>query len=389
MVIKFRLLLIIFLVSSTIHSQRLVDTWKTNKEHTSYLGSESVNPFIINQIQIPINTKTEASLSLSLKSNSGNTMIHKTILNNKYGGSREIEFDAIIEKDAIYFSYPFHKKLEVFIELSLNSASRKGKYNPMNWIVQDAFIEKIHDIAGNSDPFKRKEKGFNKFNYKAIDENGNTSTIESEAVFSIPFLAGINYYIMLFQNENKIISGNATLSLKVPLKLSGVQQTVETGVGISISRTKKVKRNKSFTTTIHGSVYHHELTNSNYFSIGDKKMTYKLAGLLGFNMHSRKNDNTYAIFTTLNKTSSRLSSSNYTTQGGVLNELALEAATGGNEYLELGSNYTIHFKDKNILKIELTFREDLNLNINAINKTFWGRNSEDFGVFIGFQFIIP
>ena len=118
-------------------------------------------------------------------------------------------------------------------------------------------------------------------------------------------------------------------------------------------------------------------------------MTYKLAGLLGLNMHSRKSNNTYSIFTTLTKTSSRLKARDYTTQGDELNQQALEAATGGNEYLELGSNYSIHFIDNNVLKIELTFREDLNLNINEINKTLLGRNSEDFGVFIGFQYVIP
>ncbi len=371
-------------MSFTIHSQQLVK----NPEHTSYLGSESVNPFSINQIQIAINTKTEASLSLSLKSNSGNTMIHKTTLYNKNGGSRKIEYDAIIEKDAIYFSYPFYKKLEVFVEFSLNSASRKGNYNPMNWIVQDAFIENVHEAAGKSDLFKRKEKGLNKFSYKAIDEKGNISTMESGKFSSIPFLIGANYYLMLFQNKKKVISANTTLSLKVPLKSSSIDQTMEAGLGISINKTKKIKHNKSFTTSMHGSVYYHELINNNDYSIGDKRMTYKLAGLLGLNIYSRRNDNTYSVFTTLTKTSSRLNDKDYTIQGDWLHQQALEAATGGNEYLELGSNYTIHFKNRNSLKIELTFREDLNLNINAINKTFLGRNAEDFGVFIGFQYVL-
>ncbi len=379
-----KLLLIICLVSFTIHSQQLVK----NPEHTSYLGSESVNPFSINQIQIAINTKTEASLSLSLKSNSGNAMIHKTTLYNKNGGSREIEYDAVIEKDAIYFSYPFHRKIEAFMEISLNSASKKGRYNPMNWVVQDAFIEKFHEAAGKSDPFKRKEIGFDNFSYKALDEGGNTSKTESDKIFSIPLVIGANYYLMLFQNKKKVISANTTLSLKVPLKSSSIDQTVEAGLGISINKTKKIKHNKSFTTSMHGSVYYHEFINNNDYSIGDKKMTYKLAGLLGLNIYSRRNDNTYSVFTTLTKTSSRLNAKDYTIQGDWLHQQALEAATGGNEYLELGSNYTIHFKNKNSLKIELTFREDLNLNINAINKTFLGRNAEDFGVFIGFQYVL-
>ncbi len=384
-----KLLLIACLVSFEMYSQQLTDAFQMSQQHTSYLGSESVNPFTINQNQIPINTRTEASLSLILKSNSGNTMIHKTILTNKNGGSREIEYDAVIEKDAIYFSYPFHKKIEAFIEIGLNSASRIGKYNPMNWIVQDAFIEKVHEIAGKSDPFKRKEIGFDNFNYKAIDEEGNISKIEAGKIFSIPFVIGANYYLKLFQNKKKIISANTTFSLKVPLRSSSVQQTVETGLGISINKTKKIKRNKSFTSSFHGSAYYHELSKNKGYTIGDRKMTYKLAGLLGLNMHSRKSNNTYSIFTTLTKTSSRLKASDYTTQGDELNQQALEAATRGNEYLEVGSNYSIHFKNNNVLKIELTFREDLNLNINAINKTFWGRNSEDFGVFIGFQYIIP
>ncbi len=384
-----KLLLIICLVSFEMYSQELVDIFKTSQQHTSYLGSESVNPFTINQIQIPINTKTEASLSLILKSNSGNTMVHKTTLTNKNGGSREIEYDAVIEKDALYFSYPIHRKIEAFMEISLNSASEKGRYNPMNWVVQDAFIEKVHEAAGKSDLFKRKEIGFDNFSYKAMDEEGNTSKVEANKVFSIPFVIGANYYLMLFQNEKKIISANTTLSLKVPLKSSSIQQAVETGLGISINKTKKIKRNKSFTSSFHGSIYCHELSKNKGYSIGDRKMTYKVAGLLGLNMYGRKSNNTYSLFTTLTKTSSRLSAGDYRTHGDVLNQQALEAATGGNEYLEVGSNYTIHFKNKNMLKIELTFREDLNLNINAINKTFWGRNAEDFGVFIGFQYIIP
>ena len=384
-----KLLLIVCFVSFQMYSQQLVDAFQMSQQHTSYLGSESMNPFTINQNQIPINTRTEPSLSIILKSNSGNTMIHKTILTNKNGGSREIEYDAVIEKDAIYFSYPFHKKIEAFIEIGLNSASRKGQYNPMNWIVQDAFIEKVHEAAGKSDPFRRKEMGFDNFSYKGIDEEGNISKIDADNFFSIPFVVGANYYLMLFQNKEKIISANTTFSLKIPLRSSSIQQTVETGLGISINRTKKIKRNKSFTSSFHGSVYYHELSKNTDYVIGDRKMTYKLAGLLGLNMHSRKSDNTYAIFTTLTKTSSRLKAGDYTTEGDVLNRQALEAATGGNEYLELGSNYTIHFKNNNVLKLELTFREDLNLNIKSINKTFWGRNSEDFGVFMGFQYTIP
>ena len=116
-------------------------------------------------------------------------------------------------------------------------------------------------------------------------------------------------------------------------------------------------------------------------------MTYKLSGLLGLNFYNRKSNNTYSIFTTLTKTSSRLDASKYSTQGNYLNQQAFQAATGGNEYLELGSNYTIQFKNYNSFKIELTFREDLNLNINEINHTLIGRNSEDFGVFIGFRYL--
>ena len=115
-------------------------------------------------------------------------------------------------------------------------------------------------------------------------------------------------------------------------------------------------------------------------------MTYKLAALLGLNIYSRKSNNTYSFFTTLTKTSSRLEANKYSTGGNYLNRQALQAAIGGNEYIELGSNYSMKFKNNNILKMELTFREDLNLNINAINHTLFGRNSEDFGVFIGFQY---
>lgn len=381
-----KLLLIICLATFTINAQQFIDPFKTKLEHTSYLGSESVNPFVINQIQIPINTKIEASFSICLKSNSGNTMIHNTTLNKNNGNDIEIEYDAISEKDAIYFSYPFHKKIEVFMEVSLNSASSKGKFNPMNWIVQDAFIEKIHDVAGKSDIFNRKAKGFDNFSYKTEDTKGNTSITESD-IFSIPLMVGVNYYITLYKNEKQIISANATLSLRVPLKSSSIPQTVETAFGMNINRTKKWKSNKSFTSSLHGSVYYHTLTESSDYSFLDKKMTYKLSGLLGLNFSSRKSNNTYSIFTTLTKTSSRLDPSKYSTQGNYLNQQAFQAAIGGNEYLELGSNYNIQFKNNNTFKIELTFREDLNLNINDINHTFFGRNSEDFGVFIGFQYL--
>lgn len=381
-----KLLLIICLLSLTISAQQFVNPSITNLEHTSYLGSESVNPFIINLIQIPINTNIEASLSLSAKSNSGNTMIHKTTLNKNNGTNIEIEFDAISEKNAIYFSYPFHKKIEVFMEVSLNSGSGKGKYNPMNWIVQDVFIERIHEVAGKSDLFKRKEKGFDNFKYKIEDTKGTTSPTES-SIYSIPLILGANYYTTLYENNKQIISANATLSFKIPLKSSSIPQTTETGFGMSIIRTKKWKHNKSFTGAIHGSVYYHELTKNSDNNLADLKMTYKLSGLLGLNFHSRKSSNTYSIFTTLTKTSSRLDASKYSTRGNYLNQQAFQAAIGGNEYLELGSNYTIQFKNYNSFKIELTFREDLNLNINEINHTLIGRNSEDFGVFIGFRYL--
>ncbi|WP_157972814.1 hypothetical protein [Aureibaculum luteum] len=381
-----KLILIICLVSFDLNSQQLIDSFETNQQHTSYLGSQSVNPFTINQNQIPINTSIQPSLSLILKSNSGNTMIHKTILTNKNGGYREIEYNAVIEKDAIYFSYPFHEKIEAFMEIGLNSASRKGKYNPMNWIVQDTFIEKVHEALGKSDPFKRKEIGFDKFSYKSMDEEGNISKIEANIIFSIRFVIGANYYLMLFQNKNKIISINTTLSLKVPLKPFSMRQKAETSLGIGINKTKNIRGNKSLTSSFHGSAYFHKNSKNKGYVLSKRKITYKLSGLLGINMHSRKSDNTYSIFTTLTKTSSRLKAHDYTTQGNMLNQQALDAATGGNEYLEFGSNYSIHFKNNNVLKVELTFREDLN--IKSINNTFWGRNSEDFGVFLGIQYII-
>ena len=384
-----KLLLIVCLVSFEMYPQQLVDSFQTSQQHTSYLGSESVNPFTINQIQIPINTKTEASLSLILKSNSGNTMIHKTTLSNKNGGFREIEYDAVIEKEAIYFTYPFDKKIEAFFEISFSSASGNGQFNPMNWIVQDAFIEKVHEFFGKSDLFKRKELGFENFTYSSVDEYGNISNVEPNKVFSVPFLTGVNYYLTFFKNESKIISGNASLSFKIPLKSISTEQSVETGFSINISKTKKGKHNSSITTTFHSSVYYHELAKNNDYMIGYNNWSYKLAGLLGFNFYNKKNSNVYSFFTTLNKTSSRLNSNNYSAQKNNLNQQALKAATKGNEYFEFGTNYAIHFKNKNTLKIELTIREDLDLNLNSINKILIGRNSEDFGVFIGFQYLIP
>lgn len=373
-------------MSFTINSQQFRDN--LNFEHTTYLGSESVNPFIINQIQIPLNTKAKPILSLSLKSNSGNTLIYNTILNNENGGFREIEFDAITEKYAFYFSYPLYKKFELFMEISMNSASGTGSNLPTNWMVRDNFIEKIHDVTGKPDLYGRKKIGFDNFSYATIDENNNASIIAQNEIFLIPLLMGINYYWLFSENEKKRISANATFSLKVPLKSQEAYKTMESGLGISINRTQKIRPNKSFTTSFHGSIYHHELLYNNDYIVGDKKMSYKLSGLLGFNILS-KNNNRYSFFTTLNKTSSRLDSELYNIEGDKYNKLAFDAATKGNEYFEIGGNYAIHFKSKSILDIELTFREDLDIDINEIEGSLLGNNSEDFGVFIGFRYLIP
>lgn len=384
---KFKLLLTILLLSFFANAQHVEGHSRFNKMHTTFLGSESVNPLIISQIQIPLNTKTHPSLSLQLKSNSGNTMIHETDLKNKNGGDRTIYFNAVLEKTAIVFTYPFHEKMEIFMEMSLISSSRKGIYNPMSWAVQDNFIEGVHNIAGKTDIYKREALGFDAFSYEYNTESGNQYKVTSNSVFLIPFLIGTNYYEVLFQNDKKIISANATLSLKVPLKSPRQLQALETGVGVTINKTKMLRRSRSFTTSAHASFYYHELAKSSDYISLDNTMSYKLSGLLGLNFMS-KNSNTLSFFTALNKTSSRLNADNYyLTFDNFENRQALAALTQGNEYLDFGGNYTFHFKNKNNLTMEVTFREDLNF-YRGFSKILKGRNAEDFGVFIGFKYVI-
>ncbi len=382
---KFKLLGGVLLLSFIVKAQE-VDLG-FNKKHTTYLGSESVTPFVISQIQIGLNTKVTPSFSLSLKSNSGNTMVHNTDLRNYSGGERTVYFNAVLEKTALAISYPFHKKMELFFEMSLNSASRRGIFNPMSWAVQDDFIESIHSIAGKTDIYKRAALGFNAFNYSYTDESGNQYTVAPNSIFLIPLVLGTNYYEVLYQSDQTIISINSTLSLKIPVKSPAQLQAVEAGAGFTLNRTKKTGARGSFTTAIHGSLYHHELTTNNDYIPQDNAVTYKVSGLLGLNFIGKK-QHMWSLFTALEKTSSRLQEDNYyLVFDSYENRLALTALTQGNEYINIGSNYTYHFKNRNSLSMEITFREDLNFK-RGVFKILKGRNAEDFGVFLGFRYSI-
>ena len=309
-------------------------------------------------------------------------------MNNENGGYREIEFDAITEKHALYFSYPLNDRFEFFSEISLNSASSNGSQNPMNWMVRDAFIERVHDIAGKSDIYDRRKKGFDNYKYTSIDENNNSFEIAQNEIFLIPLLIGTNYYWTFKQDKKKVISGNATFSLKIPLKSSSAYKTIETGLGASVNRTKRFRSNKSYTTSLHGSAYHYRPIENSRPIVGERKFGYRMTGLIGLNFISKKS-NRYSIFTTLNKTSSSLNSEYYDVEGNRFNLQAYSAATKASEYFEVGANYAIHFKSKNILDIELTFREDINLSLNSMGTSLLGNNSEDFGIFIGFRYLLP
>ncbi len=386
---KYITLIAVFLLSlwgNSQENQSTVFNLSTEKfPHTSYLGSESVNPFIINQIQVFLNTRVHPIFSITLKSNSGNTMVHSTVLNSSNGGNIQIAYDAVFEKDAFQFTYPINSNIEGFVELGLNSSTEKGLFSPMNWMVRDDFIEKFHTAMGKDDLYKRKELGFSHFTGKTINEQGDEHNLQKDAVYTKPLVLGATYYFNLKQSNYRVTSLNTSVLLKFPLETIA-SKYLETGISLNVSSTKKTGNKTSLTSSILNSLYYHGNTTSNNYANHERKLSYKFTGLLGLNIHSKRNENKYSLFLSLNKTTSRLKSKYYSTNGNELNRQALSAATEGNEYFEIGGNYTFNFMNRKALILELTIREDLVLDISDLNNLLNGRNSEDFGVFFGLQF---
>lgn len=373
------------LLGNSQENQAKVFNLSTEKfPHTNYLGSESVNPFIINQIQVSLNTRVQPIFSVALKSNSGNTIVHNTVLNNSRGGTIQIAYDAVFEKDAFQVTYPINSNIEGFVELGFNSSTEKGLFNPMNWMVRDDFIEKFHTAMGKDDLYKRKALGFSHFSGKTINEKGDEHNLKKDAVNGKPLVLEATYYFNLKQSNQRVTSLNTSVLLKFPLEAIA-SKYVETGISLNVSTTKKTGNKTSLTSSIHNSLYYHGNTTSNNYANHEREFSYKVTGLLGLNIHSKRNENRYSLFLSLNKTTSRLKSKYYSTTGNKLSKQALSAATEGNEYFEIGGNYTFNFKNRKALILELTIREDLVLDIRKLNNLLNGRNAEDFGVFFGLQ----
>ncbi len=199
---KYALLILILLSISKLFSQSgqtrfYIQLHTLEFPHTSYLGSESVTPFIINQIQTGLNTRIKPVLSCSVKSNSGNALVHNTALVSKSGGILSVAYDAIFEKNIVHISYPLNTVLEGFVEIGVNSSSERGVYNPLSWLVRDKFIENVHSLFGKEDIYKRKSVGYDRFINKAINEEGQLRTSENNSILSTPLVIGCNYYLKL------------------------------------------------------------------------------------------------------------------------------------------------------------------------------------------------
>lgn len=387
---KNHVLITTILLSFWGHSQGNTSFFNIKTEdfpHTNYLGSESVNPFIINQIQVSLNTRIKPMYSMVLKCNSGNAMVHNTILQNVDGAALEIAYDAVFEKDALQFTFPIHVNFEGMIEVGFNSSSEKGLLNPMNWMVADNFIENFHAVMGKGDIYNRKALGFNHYTSKTVNEKGKKVELKQKAIYSKPVIIGATHYFKLKNHDDRITSLNTSLFMKFPLE-SITTKKLETGLGVNLSSTKKTGKKTSFTSAFHSSIYYHGKATSHNYASHERKFSYKMTGLLGLNFHNKKNDNKYSLFFSLNKTTSRLKAKYYSTTGNEFNVQALKAATDGNAYFEIGGNYTFSFKNKKKLTLELTIREDFDSDLRQLDNLLDGSNSEDFGVFIGLRFSI-
>jgi hypothetical protein len=365
-------------------------------QHTTYLGNESVNPFIIYQVQIPINTLIKPSQSFSFKMNSGNTLIHDSILTDQNNGTRRINFDAVIEKNTLLYTQPIGDQTEAFIVLSFYSASERGLINPLNWVVSDVFIEEYHEtILGRTDIYGRKKLGYDHYAYQATDEDGNTFSLNKGKVYAFPLQLGTTHYQILQKNEKSLLSVNGTAAINVPVSKVGPQQ-LEAAVGGTFSATRKVSDNNSITGALHGSAQFHDLGNitkrNDVYDVGSTDTTYQVQALMGFN-HLGKKGRENSFYITYNRSTLPLKDSKLSTTGGKLNQQAFHAATSGSEYLEVGASKTFNLENSGRLQVELAIREDLFSKFNDIktvggHSLFVGRNAEDFGVFLGVRYEI-
>ncbi len=136
-------------------------------------------------------------------------------------------------------------------------------------------------------------------------------------------------------------------------------------------------------------MYYHNESYSNNHANHESMFSGKFSGLLGINLHKFNSKNKASLYLTLNRITSRLKSQFYQAYGEKLNRLAYRAATKGNEYLEIGMNHDLVFKNQNALTLELAVREDLVLNLKNFDDILEGRNAEDFGVFLGLRYAMP
>jgi hypothetical protein len=373
----------------------LCDRLNGNIEHTPYLGSESVSPFVIYQVHIPINTLTGPSQSFSLKMNSGNSMVHNSILKDPNNKTRTINFDAVTEKHALTYTHPLGNKTEAFIVLSFYSASEKGLLNPMNWIVSDSFIESYHKkILGRDDVYKRKELGFDNFAYQSTDPDGKTFSLDKGEVYVYPLQLGATQYQTILKSEKSLMTVNGSIALQVPVSKAGPQQQIKAAAGTTISASKKISANNSLSAALHGSLKFNKLgtisQDKDAYDEGGTDTTYQVQALMGFN-HVGKKGNSNSVYITYNRANLQLSTPRFSTTGNNLNQQAYQAATSGSEFLEVGLNKSLNLKNNKRLQIEFAIREDVFSNFSEIktlggHSLFVGRIAEDFGVFLGLRY---
>lgn len=360
----------------------------SSTDHTTYLGSQQVGAFTAHLLKMPLNTKSRPERSITLLMNTGNTHILDTTLDNGEK-SRHYHFDGVIEKNTLVFNNPLSEKDEITFKLNFFSVTGKGQINPVQWLVGDQFIEDFHsNVLGIDDPFNRQELGMNEVHYSATDHNGNQLNADGGKIYLEPAEVAYTHYFSLFENDNTNFSANSSVALGIPYNSYSLQQNISGGVSSTINLTQKISDHFSVSTSAKGSVTNNALVKmkDDAYQFTDDN-TYEVQGLLGLNYTSKKDR--ISLYTSINKSSAPTRDYPEIDLDRVTlaERLSYQAATEDNEYLEVGVSYSRQLKNKKVVTIEFSIREDVQLSPHTkYDNVTTGANNEDFGTFLGISY---